>query len=91
MKGEPQCLGAKHSSLSEEGKAKREPHRQLVSLPGRPQSADWVLKLGLWRSVSGIALGLAAWQQPEGSKEWFPQLRKYRRRPGPAREAKHHC
>ena len=34
---EPQSLGEKCSNPSEEGKAKREPQRTSVPLPGKPQ------------------------------------------------------
>ena len=75
MEGEPQSLGKKPSSQSEECKAEREggtdqkyhcaTHRSLRQLGG-----GCVLRLGLLRSVPGRGLGLAVWKEPEGARGW---------------------
>ena len=58
-----------------------------------------ILKLGLdteagiWRSVLGRGLGLAAWKQPEGARERCTTAEgvECRKRAGPTREARCHC
>ena len=71
MEGEPQSLGEKHSSWSEEGKA--EPHRPSVPQPSAPQPETlcmgWALKLELQRSFLEKRLGLAMQKQPEAGRE----------------------
>ena len=66
---EPQSLRKKHSSWTEEDKAEKELHRQLVLPLGTPSlgclEEGWVLRRRIWRSVPGKGLGLAVWRQPE--------------------------
>ena len=77
MEREPQSLGEKCSSWTEEGKAEREPHRPSVPLPGhhslRCTGRGWTLRLKLRRSVPGRGLELAVWRQPEGLGSSLPR------------------
>ena len=62
MAGEPRSLGEKHSSWSEEGKAKGKLHGRLPDAP-QPQT------LRLWTSVLRTGLRLAGCKQSDGARE----------------------
>ena len=96
--GELWSLWRKHSNRFGEGKPKRELYRQLL-LTGTPQldklihwsGRGWILRLGLWESDPGESIGLTVWRQPEGLGCGLPEPRESRKKPGPARDARHHC
>ena len=48
--GDPQSLGEKGSSWTEEGKAEKEPHRPSVPPPGttQPETLGWELGTETW-------------------------------------------
>ena len=78
--GDPQSLGEKGSSWTEEGKAERELHKPSVPSPGnhslRCLDGSWELRLRFQRPFLGRGLGWAVWKQHERLGNSAPQAGK---------------
>ena len=93
MQGEPQSLGEKHSSWSEVRKTKQ--RESCMDHQYHHPMHRWDTRAGLGTETRamelrpGRELRLPVWKQPEEARE--QTTKGCRRRPGPTREARHHC